>query len=85
MAERYGGVMIVIKIELWPFGDKSRKETIGEACIINTGFGTKNRGTYTYHIQWKRKTIVGIIYKFPRLSKTVWHLLGRILDKENIR
>jgi len=37
--------MIVIKVELWPFGDSSRAKILGTAKIANTG-GTGTQGDY---------------------------------------
>lgn len=38
--------MIVIKIELWPHGDRRRKKNIGTVVIANDGTGTPTRGNY---------------------------------------
>lgn len=38
--------MLVIKIELWPHGDESKKEDMGTAHIWNDGTGTRTSGNY---------------------------------------
>ncbi len=38
--------MIVIKIELWPFGDEDRAKEIGRMYIANDGAGGPMRGDY---------------------------------------
>jgi len=36
--------MLVVKIELWPFGDPTRAKTLATGTIANTGAGTVTRG-----------------------------------------
>jgi len=38
--------MLVVKIELWPKGDKSKAETIGVLTIANDGTGSTGSGNY---------------------------------------
>jgi len=42
--------MLKIKLELHPFGDESRKQTLGELDIWNKGTGTVTIGDYGYRI-----------------------------------
>lgn len=37
--------MLVIKIELWPFGDEKKKSVIAQAVVANVG-GTAELGNY---------------------------------------
>ncbi len=38
--------MIVVKVEIWPFGDQSKRQEIGRMYIANTG-GDHIKGNYT--------------------------------------
>ncbi len=38
--------MIVIKIEIWPRGDESKKRGLGNITIGNDGTGTSEHGNY---------------------------------------
>ena len=76
--------MIVIKAEMWPLGDESRKYEIGSAKIINDAYGSIDIGAYNYQFCggvagredllskiWKK----GHIDKFPRRERGLWDLL----------
>jgi len=39
-------IIIFIKIELWPWGDRSRRKTLGEMVITNDGTGSQTTGNY---------------------------------------
>lgn len=79
--------MIVIKVELWPGGFESLKQTLGTGVIFNDGTGTKSRGNYVAKFirrdvdptrlargdyKSARSTVVE---NFPRLTKNAWHLM----------
>ena len=75
--------MLVIKIELWPRGDESRKKVIGHARIINDGSGNLTRGNYICQFWGKTKRMwreVDVKH-FPRQSYGPWILLKRALEK----
>lgn len=38
--------MIVVKVELWPFGQEELAKTLGVATITNDGTGTQDSGNY---------------------------------------
>lgn len=38
--------MLVIKVELWPYGDEKNKEVIGTGVIVNDGSGSAQVGNY---------------------------------------
>jgi len=40
--------MLNVIIELWPFGDKEQKRTLGEFQIANDGTGSMGFGNYLY-------------------------------------
>lgn len=77
--------MIVVKIELWPFGKKEMAQTIGCVTIANDGTGTHEKGNYIAALghsgkykdkkdAWKRCEVKG----FTR-SNSVYHLLYLVL------
>lgn len=74
--------MIVVTIELWPGGDRSRKELLGAATIANDGSGTPTVGNYRYALG-KRKGVgtwkEGEIKGFPRKRLGGYDLLLRVL------
>lgn len=82
--------MIVIRVELWPYGFEEQKETLGTAVIFNNGTGTKSSGNYRA-IFGKRgqdllKTIRGRrpwreveVKDFPRERLLGWDLVFRAL------
>lgn len=88
--------MIYVKVELWPFGDESRKETIGEMVIYNTGTGTPERGDYKSWWGGRRDNSKKIrafrlgdlpakaeVKDYPRKSYNVFELIRRCLNSEN--
>jgi hypothetical protein len=74
--------MIIVRVELWPRGDKSKARCLGEAEIANVG-GTKEIGDYDVRLlkwgagrrTWKKGRLAG----FPRLKLGPWDLLYRAL------
>ncbi len=88
--------MLVIKIELWPFGDESKKRDLGTARIINDGTGDLKTGNYTIQLLKgaEYSSRPGTLYKkgrvrnypralgpWPLLMRGIMSALG--LDKEN--
>lgn len=75
--------MVVVRVELWPGGDRSKARLLGEARIANDGGQrTDSRGDYTVELSkfngtgvWKRGRVTG----FPRLRLGGWDLLFRAL------
>lgn len=85
--------MLVVRIEMWPKGDESRKREIGRTYIYNSG-GTPKRGEYQVRVCRKnrfepkeRRHILtgegfartGSVEDYPRLSYNVWRLVSRAL------
>jgi hypothetical protein len=81
--------MIVVRMELWPGGDKARAEDLGIMQITNDETGTADEGNYMYLILkspkyaqrpgiWRQGRIEG----FPRRSRAAgpWDLLRGILN-----
>lgn len=75
--------MIVIKVELWPWGFESRKRELGRMHITNDGSGTAKRGDYKVAVMRKGTTNKvqreGEVKDYPRQSYTVWRLVQRAL------
>lgn len=73
--------MIVVKMELWPLGDESRKKTIGTVRIVNDGTGTWSRGNYNVSVMHRGKGKEhkvwrhGRVTDYARLSKSPYNLL----------
>jgi hypothetical protein len=74
--------MLVVRIELWPHGDESRRKIIASGTIANTGTGTTTRGNYQVTLfdgnsrRWKS----GTVENFPRKRLLGWDLLFRALQ-----
>ena len=84
--------MIVVRVELWPLGNKERSRHLGTAVIANDGTGTRDRGNY--HVLLGKfgeqdperllrvKSAAwrrGRVEGFPRIVQGPWDLLGRAL------
>jgi hypothetical protein len=78
--------VLVIRIEMWPLGDESRKRELGVAHIINDGTGDLKYGDYKVKLfkspeyaktpgVWKS----GQVLHFPRERLGPWDLLYRAL------
>ena len=79
--------MIVIRVEMWPHGDESRKSELGIAYVANDGTGTSQVGNYDVQLMksasmgarrsgvWKTGRVEG----FPRLRLGQWDLIFRAL------
>lgn len=85
--------MIVVKLELWPFGDESHRREIGRMYIANDGAGTTKRGSYNVAVCRKGSVAIprgpispdrgpapvriGQVHNYPRQSYSVWRLIAR--------
>lgn len=84
--------MIVVKVEMWPQGDESRKYPLGRTYIYNAG-GTAKRADYEVRVCRKGSydvrprdlvegngfTRVGNVKDWPRKSYNIWRLILRAL------
>lgn len=74
--------MIVVKIELWPMGIKSRKRELGRMLIDNQG-GSATRGDYRVRVLRKGSETkvlrLGEVKNYPRESYNIWRLICRAL------
>jgi len=83
--------MIVVKIELWPFGSPLKREELGRMYIANRGDGSAKRGNYDVAVCRKGSravpqpidpngpvtTRVGAVFDYPRQAHNVWRLIAR--------
>lgn len=70
--------MIVIRVEMWPGGDRARAYPLGSAHIINDGTGTRTRGNYIVKLFGKQDRPLepaGAVARFPRAAMHVWDLI----------
>lgn len=72
--------MLVVKVEIWPYGDQLKARTLGTAKIANDGSGDECTGNYNVVLSnavrvWKRGRVEG----FPRKRLNAWDLLCRAL------
>jgi hypothetical protein len=80
--------MLVVRIELWPFGDQTKARLLGEGRICNEG-GDQNTGEYSVNLlrspEYAKQANVGKswrkgrVFGFPRLKLGPWDLLLRCL------
>jgi len=84
--------MIVVKIEMWPKGQRERAREIGRTFIYNDG-GTDELGDYEVRVCRRGRlerttqqivdgegfTRTGRIENYPRLAFNVWRLVLRAL------
>lgn len=80
--------MIVVTVELWPYGYESNKELLGIAHIINDGSGTLTKGNYRVILGKKgqpnpqtKPYRLGKIMDYPRKSLNFWNLIQRALNQ----
>lgn len=81
--------MLVIKVELWKWGNKEDAKEIGRMYIANDGTGSSRRGNYDAWICRKGSTErpphgsytrKGRVEDYPRKSYIVWKLIKRALN-----
>jgi hypothetical protein len=75
--------MIVVRLEMWPHGDESRKYNLASAQIVNVG-GTASSGDYLYYLFNKagKPWRMGTVKRFPRKRLMAFDLLFRVLNFE---
>jgi hypothetical protein len=81
--------MLVIKVELWPYGDESRAEQIATGVIANDGTGTAEVGRYVSffaHGDMPASLIASTLQEQPggvrvhhRRRESVWRLVHKAL------
>lgn len=74
--------MVVVKLELWPQGDASKAQPIGEVRITNDGSGSAARGNYAVDLAhsgryfgkpgvWRKGRVEG----YDRVGLSPYHLV----------
>ncbi|RLA01174.1 MAG: hypothetical protein DRQ47_08465 [Gammaproteobacteria bacterium] len=77
--------MLEVRIDLVPFGDRSRVKEIGYAKIWNDTTGDVEVGNYGYIVEDGRGQLVAEgKYKGHKRGNSVFHLLRDILNQELI-
>lgn len=75
--------MLVVTIELWPKGDRSKARNLGTAFISNDMTGSVEIGNYEVMLsKWGEPTQpwrVGRVRGFGRLTGSPWELLRRAI------
>lgn len=73
--------MIVVKVELWPYGSQEGAREIGRAQIVNDGSGSRDIGHYRFSFDpMTDKEHRGVV-RDHRRSSGVWYLLWRALTE----
>jgi hypothetical protein len=78
--------MLVVRIELWPHGDESRRKIMATGTIINDGSGSSTCGNYL--VSFRRvstagrlsQPVTGCVSGFPRKRSGPWELLALALQ-----
>lgn len=76
--------MIVIRIEMWPLGDRAARYTLGTIHVINDGTGDVKRGNYYARFFGKKGPLRSrnvVVSGWPRLARPVFSLLKRVLEE----
>ena len=68
--------MIVVKVEIWPFGNEKKKRLLGTLKIVRIITGTPTIGNYKVELYsgkkcWKKGEVKG----YKRKSQSFWHLI----------
>lgn len=75
--------MLVIKVELHPFGDADNAKILGEMHIANTGDSESPRiGNYNIYQVYKNgyRSKKVMVKNHPRLDVSVWKLVSKALN-----
>jgi hypothetical protein len=85
--------VIVVRIEMWPHGDRLRARELGRMYLANDGTGSAERGNYDVAVCRKGTNSVprpispngpdatraGRVESYPRQAYNVWRLIARAL------
>lgn len=78
--------MLVVRIELWPQGNKKSARLIEQIVIANVG-GTQELGDYDVwlglhdpHVMAESDWADGEVKAHPRLTESVWSLVKKAID-----
>lgn len=76
--------MLVVKVELWPHGDRTKRRELGQMTIGNVG-GDIERGDYLVNASERPSDITGLpdgmdeefLVKNHKRQQSVWAIIGR--------
>lgn len=72
--------MIVVKVEIWPFGEESEAKEIGRMKIANDGTGSLGLGNYFFTINPQTDNEVRGEVRNHQRQRGVWVLLQKCLS-----
>ena len=74
--------MIVVKLEIWPYGDESDTSSLGTIEIYNDATGSFTRGNYKYKLKGKKDRVMseGTVKNYARNAQHPWNLIRQVLD-----
>lgn len=73
--------MLIVKVELWPFGNEDEKEEIASAKIWNTGTGTLKSGNYNSIFNSNLHGQFSSQLNNHNRNKNVWNLISNLIQK----
>lgn len=73
--------MIVVKLEIWPYGVEANARSLGKIEVHNDGTGSISRGNYLYKLRGQKSRLMsrGEIKDYARNAQHPWNLIRRIL------
>lgn len=73
--------MLVVKLELWPFGDEKSAAEIGRAEIVNVTPGDGDTADYEYKVfDDEGNMAAGKVSGWWRKHNPAWHLVQRVIN-----
>lgn len=73
--------MIVVKVELWPYGEESAAVELERMTIANDGTGTREIGNYNVQANRRGKNVrKGRVCGEPRFKHSIWRLVARAVS-----
>jgi hypothetical protein len=75
--------MVIVTVELWPYGQEIGKQIIGTLKIVNMG-GSAEKADYSYDLRFlaaeNHSVLISGIYKGHVRKDGCWMLIKKILD-----
>lgn len=80
--------MLVVKVELWPFGNETEKREIAIMRLWNDGMNVEDKLTWNYkgdstYLAYPSRTechLEGRVNGYNRNNPNVWNLIKRMID-----
>lgn len=73
--------MIRVTVELFPFGDESKKKTLSQFDIANDGTGNGYNASYKARMSPTSDWIEKVVVDYPRLDYNVNNLVYEVLKQ----